>query len=148
MVTETYATFGGLVRKLGDAQTAAEILSEGVQLLNADATHVASANLLEELGEAFCDLGMFDGAVSTLQGSVELYTLLGQSVPWTHLALARAYSGNQQHDEAIAEVNIAQGDLSHHIDALRIMADVFEAAGETTAAQESRDLIAQLESEV
>ncbi|MEZ4462758.1 MAG: tetratricopeptide repeat protein [bacterium] len=148
LVTQTYAEFGGLVRTLGDAQSAAEILAEGVQFLDAEATNAASASLLEELGEAFCDLGMYEEAVSTLQGSVELYTILGQPVPWTHLALARAYSGHQQHDEAIAQLNLAQADLGHHVDALRIMADVFEAAGETTAAQESRDLIAQLENEV
>ncbi len=148
-MVEILTDFGKFCREIDKADMALELLSQAVQLVDLTSdTGQDPADLLHELGVTFLRAGKPDDAIASLDSALKMYDDLSVESPWTALLLADAHSQIGRHDVAIGFLNRAQPRLGNNTDALATMANVFEAAGELHAAQETRQILAQLENEL
>jgi len=143
---EILKDFGKFCREIDKADMALELLSQAVQLVDLTTdTGQDPADLLHELGVTFLRAGKPEDAIASLDSALTMYDGLDIESPWTALLLADAHSQAGRHEIAIGFLNRAQPQLGQNTDALATMANVFEAAGELHAAQETRQILAQLE---
>lgn len=148
-MVEILKDFGKFCREIDKADMALELLSQAVQSVDlTEDTGQDPADLLHELGVTFLRAGKPEDAIASLDAALKMYDGMNLESPWTALLLADAHSQAGEHEVAIGFLNRAQPRLGQNTDALATMANVFEAAGELRAAQETRQILAQLENEL